>query len=90
MEGGGFSELYFILWSAAARALFQPLRSRVQLVMDRRFDRARYDGERTAAAFAEQLRQEVDLGRVSAGLLAAAHSTVRPEAASVWLRGGRA
>ena len=73
-----------------AFALFQPLRRLVQRMVDRRFDRARYDGERVATTFAEQLRQEVDLGRVSAGLLAAAHSTVRPETASVWLRGGQA
>ncbi len=73
-----------------AFALFQPLRRRVQRVVDHRFDRARYDGERIAAAFAEQLRQEVDLGRVSAELTAAANVTVRPQTASVWLRGGRA
>ena len=73
-----------------AFALFQPVRRRVQSAVDHRFDRARYDGERIVDAFAVQLRLEVDLGRVSAGLLAAAHSTVRPETASVWLRGGRA
>ncbi|MEX1170742.1 MAG: hypothetical protein WEE50_11425 [Chloroflexota bacterium] len=72
-----------------AAALFQPLRRRVQRAMDHRFDRARYDGERTAAKFAERLRQEVDLGRVSLELVAAAQATVRPEAATVWLRGGR-
>ncbi|MDH4043844.1 MAG: hypothetical protein OEW06_05230 [Gemmatimonadota bacterium] len=73
-----------------AFALFQPLRRLVQRTVDRRFDRSRYDGERVAATFAEQLRQEVDLGHVSAGLVAAAHSTVRPATASIWLRGGRA
>jgi hypothetical protein len=73
-----------------AFALFQPLRRRVQRAVDHRFDRARYDGERIAAAFAEQLRQEVDLGRVSAELTAAANVTVRPRTATVWLRGGRA
>jgi hypothetical protein len=67
-------------------ALFQPLRWRVQSVVDRRFNRARYDAERTVAAFGAHLRDEVDLGRVSEGLLVAVHSTVRPEAASVWLR----
>jgi len=71
-------------------ALFQPLRRRVQSVVDRRFNRARYDAERTVSAFGAHLRDEVDLGRVSEGLLVAVHSTVRPEAASVWLRGGRA
>jgi hypothetical protein len=73
-----------------AFTLFQPLRRLVQQMVDRRFDRSRYDGERVAATFAEQLRREVDLGRVSAGLVAAAHSTVRPEAASIWIRGRRA
>ena len=73
-----------------AFALFQPLRRLVQRMVDRRFDRARYDGERIAATFAEQLRHEVDLGHVSAGLVAAAHATVRPETASIWLRGRRA
>ena len=71
-------------------ALFQPLRRRVQSVVDRRFNRARYDVERTVSAFGAHRRDEVDLGRVSEGLLVAVHSTVRPEAASVWLRGGRA
>ena len=47
-----------------AFALFQPLRRRVQRAVDRRFDRARYDGERTAAAFAERLRGQVDLAGV--------------------------
>ena len=46
-----------------AFALFQPLRRRVQQAVDRRFDRARYDGERTAAAFAERLRDQVDLAK---------------------------
>ena len=40
----------------AAFALFQPLRRRVQRTVDRRFDRARYDGERTSVDFAERLR----------------------------------
>ena len=69
-------------------ALFQPLRRRVQSVVDRRFNRSRYDAERTAAAFGARLRDEVDLSRVSEGLLLAVHTTVRPKAASVWLRGG--
>jgi hypothetical protein len=67
--------------------LFQPLRRRVQSVVDHRFNRSRYDAERTVAAFGARLRDEVDLGRVSEGLLVAVHSTVRPESASIWLRG---
>ncbi len=70
-----------------AAALFQPLRGRVQRAMDHRFDRARYDGERTASAFADRLRNEVDLARVSSELVAAAGLTMRPMSADVWLRG---
>ena len=44
-----------------AFALFQPLRRRVQRAVDRRFDRARYDGQRTTAVFADRVRNEVDL-----------------------------
>jgi len=71
-----------------AFALFQPLRRRVQRTVDHRFDRARYDGERTAAAFAEQVRNEVDLARLRTALVATAEDAVRPLSAAVWLRPG--
>jgi hypothetical protein len=69
-----------------AFALFQPLRRRVQRIVDHRFDRARYDGERTAAAFAERLRDEIDLARLRESLALTARDAVRPTVASVWLR----
>lgn len=69
-----------------AFALFQPVRQRVQAVVDRRFDRARYDGERTAAAFAERLRDRVDLVGLEADLRRVAGETVRPASVDVWLR----
>jgi hypothetical protein len=74
-----------------AFALFQPVRQRVQRAVDRRFDRARYDAERTAAAFAERLRDEIDLETLTAELRATAAAAVRPRDATVWLpsRGGR-
>jgi len=73
-----------------AFALFQPLRRRVQQVVDRRFDRARHDGQRTVDALAVRLRDEVDLGQIRAGALATIGETVRPAHAAVRLRGGRA
>lgn len=67
-------------------ALFQPLRRRVQSAVDRRFDRARYDGERTAAAFAARLRDEVDLESVVADLRAVVGASLQPGSASIWIR----
>jgi MFS family permease len=70
----------------AAAALFNPLRVRVQRVVDRRFNRSRYDAEATVNAFAARLRDAVDLDAVEADLLAAVTSAVQPEHATVWLR----
>ena len=67
-------------------ALFQPVRRRVQGAVDRRFDRARYDGERAAAAFSERLRDQVDLADLRRDLLAVTSATLRPTHADVWVR----
>ena len=65
--------------------LFNPLRARVQRAVDRRFDRSRYDGERTLAAFGERLRDEVDLGIIRADVLATVDASVRPTSVGLWL-----
>jgi hypothetical protein len=70
----------------AAAAAFQPVRRRVQQVVDRRFNRRRYDAARTVAAFAAQLREQVDLDALEVELLAVVDQTVAPAAASLWLR----
>ena len=72
----------------AVFALFQPIRRRVQAVVDRRFDRARYDAERTSVAFAERLRQEVDIDAVTADLRDTVRSAIKPAGLGLWLRGG--
>lgn len=69
-----------------AAALFQPVRRRVQRAVDRRFDRARFDGERLAAVFAERTRNEVDVDRLLGGLTETTDVAVRPARAGVWLR----
>jgi hypothetical protein len=72
----------------AAAALFTPLRRRVQRVVDRRFNRARYDADRTVAAFAVTLKDAVDLGAVRDDLAAVVHQALEPAHVSVWIRGG--
>jgi peptidoglycan/LPS O-acetylase OafA/YrhL len=67
-------------------ALFAPLRGRVQRAVDRRFDRARYDGERLLGAFGERLRDEVDLETVRNDFLATVDQAVRPASVGLWLR----
>ena len=66
--------------------LFNPLRTRVQGAVDRRFDRSRYDGERTLAAFGERLRDEVDLPTIRADVLATVETSVRPSRVGLWLK----
>jgi hypothetical protein len=72
----------------SAAALFSPLRRRVQHVVDRRFNRARYDADRTIAVFADRLSNAVDQDAVRADLLGTAHLALEPVHASVWLSDG--
>jgi hypothetical protein len=69
----------------AAAALFNPLRRRVQRVVDRRFNRARYDADLTVAAFAARLKDSVDLDAVRDDLARVVTRTLEPAHVSVWI-----
>jgi hypothetical protein len=68
----------------AVAALFNPLRRRTQRLVDRRFNRARYDADKTVAAFAARLQDAVDLDSVRADLLTAVHAALEPAHISIW------
>jgi len=67
-------------------ALFQPLRRRVQQLVDRRFNRRRFDAVRTVEGFATRLRDQVDLDALNRELLAVVDQTMQPTSTSLWLR----
>jgi hypothetical protein len=69
----------------ATAALFSPVRARVQRLVDRRFNRARYDADRTVVAFAARLQDAIDLDGVRADLVATIHWVLEPAHVSVWI-----
>jgi hypothetical protein len=69
-------------------AAFNPLRRRVQVVVDRRFNRSRYDAENLMSEFVESLRGRVDPVEVVDGWLGVVSTTMQPVSLSVWLRSG--
>jgi hypothetical protein len=69
----------------AAAALFNPLRRRVQRVVDRRFNRAKYNADQTVAAFAARVKDTVEVTSVRDDLAVAVHRALEPAHISVWI-----
>lgn len=86
--GGGQSPLVIVLSTLAIAALFNPLRQRMQQMVDRRFYRRRYDAQQTLATFAASLRHEssANPAQITNSMIGAIEQTVQPAHVAVWLR----
>ena len=84
--GQASQPLVLVISTLAIAALFQPVRRRIQNLIDGRFYRRKYDAEKTLAAFSAALRNKVDLAQVQEQVLAVVNETMQPAHVSLWLR----
>jgi hypothetical protein len=86
LTGQGQNQLVTVLSTLAIAALFNPIRRRVQDVIDRRFYRKKYDAAKVIAEFGATCRDETDLDKLTARLVEVVQETMQPESVSLWLK----
>lgn len=83
---GQRSEVITVLSTLAIAALFVPLRNRIQNIIDKRFYRQKYDAQKVLQQFAESVRDETDLEKLTGDLVGIVNETMQPRSVSVWLQ----
>jgi hypothetical protein len=83
---GGSNDLVVAASTLVAAAVFNPVRRRVREIVDRLFNRSRYDAELEIEAFTERLKNEVALDSITQDLSIVVGRTLRPQRASIWIR----